>query len=105
MEFLINNWILIFIGIVLIIYIIKKVKEFIKLSPEAQIKKMKSMLYDLVVKAEKEIEYGHNQEKFNAVYEGIIKEFPWVEYLLTKETFNGFIDEALEEMEKLLGEE
>lgn len=68
-----------------------------------RMKKFKSWLVFAVIKAEKYfMDPKTGALKLQQVYEWAVKQYPWVELVITEEQFKEYVDEALEEMRRLL---
>ena len=76
-----------------------------KMPKAERIKKFKAWLLLAVIEAEKYFEDSKmGQLKLQMVYEWAVEKFPWVEWFLSEEQFKLYVDEALEEMRRLLEE-
>ena len=105
MDFIVSNFGIILLCICVVVYIGYMIYKFYLLSPVEKISKMKTYLYDLVVKAEYDFEHGANDEKFEAVWNGVIEKYPWVAKVYSLEQFNDLVNAALDQMKELLDEE
>lgn len=102
MNWLINNWGLLLAALAgagaAVIWIVK----FIKLPKEQQLANVRKWLLWAVCQAEKELGGGTGQLKLVKVYDLFVAQFPVLAEWVTFESFSGMVDEALEEMQKLL---
>ena len=71
---------------------------FYKLPKDKKIAQVKEWLKWAVVEAEKFLGSGTGQLKLHYVYDLAIKQFPWLVYVCSFETFEAWVDEALEWM-------
>ena len=102
---MLENW-SVFLGLAAgSILIIAGVISFSKLPKEEQIAKVKELLLAWVTAAEKELGSGTGPIKLRTVYDKFAKQFPALFNIISFETFSGWVDEALEQMEKLLQDE
>lgn len=69
-----------------------------------QPKKIKEWLLYAVTEAEKELGGGTGQIKLRKVYDQFMDKYPTVSFWVAFETFEKWVDIALEEMKKLLNE-
>lgn len=104
MEFIINNWYIILALVVVLVCAGIAVYRFAGLPTEAQLKKVREWLLYAVTEAEKELGGGTGQLKLRTVYDLFIQRFPWLVQVIPFETFSGLVDEALEEMRKMLAQ-
>jgi hypothetical protein len=68
----------------------------------AQIAKVKEWLLYAVTMAEKELGGGTGKLKLRYVYDLFLTKFSWLAKVITFEQFSALVDEALEEMKRLL---
>lgn len=102
MEWLMANW-FILVGIIAFLVVIGlAVYKFAGLPTKTQIAKIKEWLLYAVVQAEKELGSGTGKLKLLSVYTVFIARFPVVAKLVSFETFELWVDEALSEMATLL---
>lgn len=76
--------------------------RFFQKRMEEQITAVKEWLLWAVTEAERELGAGTGRLKLRQVYDLFIQRFPAVSRYITFETFSGWVDEALEQMKKLL---
>lgn len=103
MEFLMNNWFLILALIVVLFILILVVSNWLKLPRAQQIANIKEWLLGAVAEAEKQLGGGTGQLKLRYVYDKAIQRFPWLS-IVDFNTFKAWVDSALDEMKKQLGE-
>ena len=102
MELLMNYWYVI-VGIIAVLVMIGiAVYKFAGLPTKSQIKKIKEWLLYAVTKAETELGEKTGQLKLHTVYDLFISKFPVAAKLVSFETFSSWVDEALDEMKKML---
>ncbi len=102
MEWIINNWSLLAVLLIVFIVAIHYVKKFSSLPSEAQLRKIKEWLLYAVMIVEKEYSHGTGQLKLRAAYNMFLEKFPSLVPVISFEMFSLFVDEALVEMRKIL---
>lgn len=102
MEFLIENWFLIVAAVAIIIFVGYLVYAFLKRPTNEQIKSIKEWLLYAVTEAEKELGSGTGKLKLRYVYNMFIERFSFISKIITFEMFSDLVDEALDEMRKML---
>lgn len=102
MEFLINYWYVIIGVIALLVVGGIAVYKFAGLPTPNQISKIKSWLLYAVTKAETELGEKTGQLKLHTVYDLFLTKFPTTAKLVSFETFSMWVDDALDEMKKML---
>ena len=102
MEFFMEYWPILAAAIIAAIVTVMAVYKFIKSDREEQIETVKKWLLWAVTAAEKEFGSGTGQLKLVNVYNMFVSTFPWLVNLLTFDNFSIMVDEALEEMNKML---
>lgn len=78
------------------------VKKFSKLPTEEQMEKIREWLLFAVIEAEKEYQSGTGRLKLVATYSRFCEVFPSLVTVISLETFSCLVDEALDEMRKIL---
>ena len=102
---MLENWsALLGIAAVAVVIIIGAI-SFAKMPREEQIAKIKELLLAWVTEAERDLGGGTGPIKLRTVYDKFAKQFPAVFNVISFETFSGWVDEALEQMEALLQDE
>ena len=101
-NWLIENWSIIVAIIVVIIMIVLAVIKFTQLSPEQQKAKIKKCLLSWVIEAERDLGSKTGQVKLSLVYGYFVTAFPFVKNFISIETFNKWVDEALDKMRDML---
>ena len=102
MDFLMNYW---YVVIGLLSFLIMggiAVYKFMGLPTPAQIAKIKSWLLYAVTKAETELGEKTGQLKLHTVYDLFLVRFPQTAKLVSFEIFSSWVDDALDEMKKML---
>lgn len=102
MEFIANNWYIIFAVIVIITGGVIAMYRFFQLPSAEQLAKVKEWLLFAVTEAEKELGGGTGQIKLRYVYDMFVAKFPWLVKAVSFEMFSGMVDEALANMRELL---
>lgn len=103
MDFLLNNWYMIVVGILLIILLIFWIVDLFKHPSKIDIEKIKQWLLWAVALAEKELGSGTGQLKLRYVYDMFISKFPsFITNYITFEKFSQLVDEALAKMNELI---
>lgn len=95
------GWV-IFAALVCAVVLIIAVVRFLKTPRKEQLAKVKEWLLLAVMKAEKKFGEDTGVLKLRVVYDLFVTKFPWIAKMLTFDRFSGLVDEALEEMHKLL---
>ena len=102
MELLMNYWYVI-VGIITVLIMIGiAIYKFAGLPTKSQVEKIKEWLLYAVTKAETELGEKTGQLKLRTVYDLFISKFPMTSKLVSFNTFSYWVDEALEEMKKML---
>lgn len=102
MEFLMNYWYII-IGVVAVLIIAGiSIYKFAGLPTKEQVAKVKEWLLYAVTTAESELGGGTGKLKLRSVYDMFIAKFPVMAKVVSFETFSLWVDEALDEMRKML---
>lgn len=104
MKFIIEYWYIIvaFAAVVAVAGI--AVIWFFGLPRGAQLKKVREWLLLAVTQAEKELGGGTGKLKLRTVYDAFLTKFPWLAPVVSFERFSELVDDALEEMKKMLEE-
>ena len=102
MEFIIDNWYVIFALVALVIAITYICIRYFNKPTEEQIKALKEWLLYAVTLAEKELVSGTGKLKLRQVYDLFLIRFPWLAKIISFDTFSKYVDEALEQMKGLL---
>lgn len=102
MEFIVNNWYIIIALLAVLVVAIVAVITFCKLPTATQIANVKEWLKWAVTEAEKELGTGTGQLKLRMVYDMAVAQFDWIAKFVSFDTFSGWVDEALQWLEKQL---
>lgn len=102
LGFIMNNWLTIILSIAALAVFIVKVVQFVRAPSDKQIENLKEWLKLAVIEAEAALGSGTGQLKLRDVYDMAVEKFPWVGEFITFETFNTWVDEALEWMNNQL---
>ena len=102
MDFLIQNWYLIVAVIAVLAAIGFSIYKFAGLPTAEQKEKIMAWLLYAVTKAEAEFGSGTGQAKLHYVYNMFIDKFPVAAKCIAFEAFSTMVDQALEEMRKML---
>lgn len=102
MKFLVENWPLVVATIAVVVVAIISVMNFFQKPTEEQIKALKEWLLYAVTEAEKALGAGTGKLKLRMVYDMFLEKFPYLAKFITFDDFSKWVDEALEEMKKLL---
>lgn len=97
-----NNWAVIVGLIALVTVVILAIRAFMKLPTSAQKEKVKKCLLAWVIQAEKELGGGTGKVKLSTVYGTFVTAFPILKNFISFETFSLWVDDALDEMRKML---
>ena len=104
MDFIINNWYIILALAAVLGVAAWYVYRYFNLPSEAQLAKVREWLLWAVTEAEKELGGGTGKLKLRTVYDAFLTKFPWLAPVVPFEQFSGLVDDALEEMRKLLAD-
>jgi len=102
MEFITENWALIVALVAAITAGVVAGIKFYNMPTDKQLSKVKEWLLYAVTMAEKELGGGTGKLKLRYVYDLFLSKFGWLAKVITFERFSGLVDEALEEMKRLL---
>lgn len=102
MDFLINYWWIIVIGIAAIAVVVYAIYAFAKRPTSEQIQKVKEWLLYAVTEAEKELGGGTGQIKLRYVYDMFLSKFPFLTKVISFDTFSTLVDEVLEKFRAML---
>ena len=99
---MLENWEIIIGIICVIVVIVITAVKFFKLPTNEQLAKIKEVLLVWVIQAEKELGGGTGKLKLRYVYDLFLTKFNWLAKVISFEQFSDLVDEALEEMKRLL---
>ena len=102
MDFLINYWWTIVVGIAAIAVVVYAIYAFAKRPTSEQIQKVKECLLYAVTEAEKELGGGTGQIKLRYVYDMFLSKFPFLTKVISFDMFSTLVDEVLEKFRTLL---
>lgn len=102
MDFLINYWWTIVVGIAAIAVVVYAIYAFTKRPTSEQIQKVKEWLLYAVTEAEKELGGGTGQIKLRYVYDMFLSKFPFLTKVISFDMFSTLVDEVLEKFRTLL---
>lgn len=104
MDKIIENLPLIIAAISIAVVAIVSVVDFFKKPTKEQIAALKEWMLWAVSYAEKSLGSGTGKLKLRYVYDMFLEKFPYIAKYLTFEKFSEYIDEALEQMKKIIEE-
>jgi hypothetical protein len=102
MEFIAENWYIIFALIVVFAMLVILAVRFFKQPSYVQLEKVREWLLWACTEAEKELGGGTGKLKLRYVYGLFVDKFSWLAEVITFETFSDLVDDALEQINKLL---
>lgn len=102
MDFLINNWYIVFGLLAIVVSIIYFIYKFFGLPTKEQKTKILNWLIWACNIAEKELGEKTGELKLRLVYDMFISKFPVTAKLVSYDTFSQWVDEALVELEIIL---
>lgn len=102
METIIKNWYIILAVLAILLVAAVYVYRYFKLPSEEQLKKVREWLLWAVTGAEKELGAKTGKLKLRQVYDLFVVRFPWLAPIVSFERFSELVDDALEEMRKML---
>ncbi len=101
-NYLTQNWYLVVASLAVLIVAIITVVNFFQKPTKEQIDSVKEWMLLLVVETEKKFGSKTGKIKLRYAYDQFVTKFPYIAKFVTFETFSQYIDQALEEMKKLL---
>lgn len=102
MNFFIENWYIILAALAVLAAAGIAAYRYFNLPSEEQLEKVRQWLLKAVTEAEKELGGGTGQLKLRTVYDAFLTKFPWLAPVISFSRFSQLVDEALEEMRKML---
>lgn len=102
MNFIIENWYLLVIGVIVLAVTGYFVWRFFRQSGEIRYEQIRGWLLQAVILAEQEYGSGTGRMKLSAVYDAFCITLPWIARVISFETFAKYVDEALEEAKEIL---
>ena len=100
--FVIKNWSAVMGLICMVAFLGLSIRQFFKLTLEAQKKKVKQCLLSWVMAAEKDLGSKTGKIKLSLVYSMFVEAFPVFQMFVSIDTFGGWVDEALLLMKDVL---
>ena len=104
MEFIIENWAIMFGMFALGAAVAIAFARFVQLPFGSQLEKVQNWLLLAVSEAERELGGGTGELKLRKVYDKFLGKFPWLARVISFKRFIGMVRKALAEMEKMLSE-
>lgn len=101
-EFITNDWAIIVAIFAIIVLAIVMIKRFLNKPTAEQIVTIKAWLLAAVTSAEKELGSKMGRIKLSKVYDMFLNTFPTLSKIVTFAMFSNLVDEALEEMRKIM---
>lgn len=102
MSYLVDNWMLLVALFAVIFMAGVAVYTFLSYPTSTRMQKVKEWLLYAVTCAEKELGSGTGKIKLRTVYDMFIVRFPWLSRGISFDRFSLLVDQALEEMRKIL---
>ena len=102
MNWIFENWYIVIGLLAVVTIVILALFKFLGLPTKEQLKKIKEWLLWAVSVAESELGSGTGQLKLRYVYDMFIKQFPTTAKFISFEYFSLLVDDALDEMKKML---
>lgn len=102
LEFLFNNWFLLFLFIAFAGVGFYIINVFLSAPTTEQIKKVEEWLLYGVTEAEKELGGGTGQVKLRYVYDMFITKFPFMVQKISFEAFSYLVDNVLDKFREML---
>lgn len=103
-EMIMENWYLLVAAVVVAALAAAAAARFLEMPSAEQREKVKEWLLWAVTQAEAELGSGTGKLKLRQTYDLFIQRFPALAMAVSFDTFSLWVDEALEEMRKLLKE-
>ena len=102
MDFMIENWYMLF-GLTALIFMTGlAIYSFFKKPTPEQMDNLREWLLGAVTEAEKELGGGTGKLKLRQVYDAFVARFPWLAKVISFAIFSDMVDDALEEMREML---
>lgn len=102
MNFLIDNWYLLVIGVAVLAVTGVFIYRFFRQTKGVRYEQVRGWLLQAVILAEQEYGSGTGRMKLSAVYDAFCAALPWVARVLSFDTFAMYVDEALDEAKDIL---
>lgn len=102
MNWILNNWYILLAVAAILGAAGIAVYRFLWLPRETQLAKVREWLLWAVTRAEKELGGGTGKLKLRQVYDLFVVRFPWLVRVVSFEKFSDMVDDALDEMRKML---
>ena len=102
MNWILNNWYILLAMTAILGAAGFAAYRFLWLPRETQLAKVREWLLWAVTRAEKELGGGTGKLKLRQVYDLFVVRFPWLVRVVSFELFSGMVDDALEEMRRML---
>lgn len=102
MSYLVDNWMLLVALFAVIFMAGVAIYTFLSYPTSTRIKKVKEWLLYAVTCAEKELGSGTGKIKLRTVYDMFVVRFPWLSRGISFDRFSALVDQALDEMRKIL---
>lgn len=102
MDFIINNWYVIFCAVLVLAGIIISIVKFVRDPKTKQLASLREWLLYATTVAEKELGSGTGKLKLRFVFDMFVTKFPWLAKTITFDTFSKFVDDTLGDMNTML---
>lgn len=101
-QFINDNWFLIFAAIAIVSVISIKIYKFFKKPSSEQIRQVQEWLLYAVAKAEEKLGSGTGELKLRYVYDMFVVKFPLVAIFIDFDEFSIMVEKALQKFEELI---
>lgn len=101
-EYIVNNFPLVIATIAVLLVAIVSVMNFFQKPTKEQLDSVREWILLIVIESEKKFGSKTGKIKLRYAYDQFVTKFPYIAKFVTFETFSQYIDQALEEMKKLL---
>jgi len=102
MDFIMEHWYTILLGIVVVVNGVIFVVKLRNMSKEERYEQIRGWLLQAVMMAEKEFGSGTGKLKLSNVYAEFCKQLPWLAQIISFKKFSDYVDDALAEMKEIL---
>lgn len=102
LKMILENWLILVIVLILVLFAAYAVLRFLKLTPQQQLSKVKTALLYMVTEAEKELKSKTGRVKRSMVWEWLVERFPVISLFITEEKYDELLDQALAEFKAML---
>lgn len=104
MDFVLQNWHYIVVGLIMASVVTVGIVRLVKMSKQQRIETIRGWLLQAVILAERTYGGGTGRLKLSVVYDKFCEKFPWLAKIISFARFAEYVDEVLVEMRELLSQ-